>query len=122
MSTFMQDLAAVTRPAERGHHAFVDADGVYLGFVQLLFEPGRRIVLHRFWTLKSGQGHGSGILRTLCDLADRHAVEIELRPLPIGRKPYPMTRKQLAAWYTQFGFNGSGRKMVRMPMTPPPVV
>ena len=115
MATFVQDLESVTRPAENGHRAFVDMDGTYLGFIQILFEPGRRITLHRVWSLQAGKGHGTRMLQTLCDLADRHDVEIQLRPLPIGRKPYPKSREQLIAWYRRFGFEVVGRKMVRQP-------
>ena len=75
---FARGLAAVTRNAERGHHAFVDSEGVYLGFTQLLWR-GDSIVIHRIWTLKPGKGDGSRIMRILCDLADRHGVVLSLK-------------------------------------------
>ena len=54
-------------------------------------------------------------LRTLCDLADQHGVELQLKALPIGRKPHPMTREQLKTWYERHGFQGPGWKLMRKP-------
>jgi GNAT superfamily N-acetyltransferase len=115
MDRFIADLNQVFLQVERGHHAFVDAAGIYLGFVQLILYPDHRVTLHRLWTLASGKGYGSIMLRALCDVADRHGVEITLKVIPIGRKPYPLTREQLLTWYQRHGFEGTRRKMIRKP-------
>gem|GEM_PF-6047700 len=53
-------------------------------------------------------------LGLVCELADRHGVELRLRPLPFGRKPYRMSREQLETWYRRYGFEGRGRVLVRL--------
>src|SRR5262249_41940244 len=77
--------------------------------------PGR-LLIHRLWVVTPGNGAGSQILRTLCDLADLHEVEIALRPLPFGEKPFRMSTEQLAEWYRRHGFTGSVKKMLRKPV------
>jgi hypothetical protein len=42
-------------------------------------------------------------------------VELTLRTIPLGRKPYPLSREQLAAWYSRHGFIQLGKKMTRKP-------
>jgi hypothetical protein len=53
------------------------------------------------------------MLRTLCDLADRHEVEIKLKVLPFGHKPYALSRPQLKTWYERHGFQGTGWRLLR---------
>jgi GNAT superfamily N-acetyltransferase len=115
MESFVEELGKVFRVAERGHLAFVEADGTYRGFIQLIWGSGGQITIHRLWTLEAQKGYGSLMLRALCGLADRHGVELTLKVIPIGRKPYPLTRDQLLAWYQRHGFEGSRRKMIRKP-------
>ena len=55
------------------------------------------------------------MLRVLCDLADRHGVEITLKVLPFGPKPYPLSRAQLAEWYHRHGFEGKRWNLTRRP-------
>jgi len=57
------------------------------------------------------------MMRTLCELADRHGVEMKLKVIPIGRKPFPMSRQQLKAWYQRHGFSGSRWHMTRKPVS-----
>jgi hypothetical protein len=54
-------------------------------------------------------------MRTLCELADRQGVEMKLKVIPIGRKPFPMSRQQLKAWYQRLGFTGSRWHLTRKP-------
>jgi hypothetical protein len=114
---FLAALAIVARPVGQGSYAFVEPNGSCRGFVQIIVLP-HRITIHRLWTRQPGGGHGRFILRALCDLADRHQVELSLKPLPIGRKPYPLSRDQLLAWYQRHGFAGTRRKMIRPPGKP----
>jgi GNAT superfamily N-acetyltransferase len=115
LDEFLSELSTLAPPAGRGHYAFRGGDGLHLGFVQIIHGRGRRIRIHRIWAHSPRQGHGSAIMHTLGGLADRHGVELELKVIPIGRKPYPMTRDQLHAWYLRHGFEGPHRKMVRKP-------
>jgi len=112
---FLRELITVAPPAGRGQYAFPNAQGGSRGFVQFIINSDRQVVIHRLWTAQPGSGHGKVMLQTLCDLADRHAVEMILKPLPIGRKPYPMTRDQLRCWYERYGFSGTLKKMLRIP-------
>jgi hypothetical protein len=111
---FLNDLILIAPSAGRGHFSFNNSDGKSLGFVQLLsFE--RIVQIHRIWSIEPGKGIGSIMLRTVCDLADRHGVELKLKVIPIGRKPHPMSRQQLKSWYERFNFKGSGWVLIRKP-------
>jgi hypothetical protein len=55
------------------------------------------------------------MMRTLCELADRHGVEMKLKVIPIGRKPFPMSREKLKEWYQRFDFAGPGWTLSRKP-------
>lgn len=118
VNEFIADLSAIAPPAGQGAHAFVDSNGAGRGWVQLIWAGERRCAVHRLWTLSPGGGNGSMMLKALCRLADRHGIEIALRPLPFGRKPYPLARQQLIDWYARHGFERAGRKMIRRPAPP----
>jgi len=115
MLEFLTDLTTVAPAVGCGSYAFVAPDGSCRGWVQFIIHSDRSLVIHRLWTLQPGKGNGSIMLRAVCDLADRHGIEMVLRTLPFGRKPYPMSRDQLQHWYKRHGFEVSGRKMVRRP-------
>ena len=121
VSRFFAELAIIAPAAGQGCHAFIDADGNSRGFVQFIIESPHRVTVHRLWTLRPGVGGGSLMLRELCRLADRHGMELELRPLPFGRKPHPLNREELRGWYRRHGFEGTGRKMLRKPSPQLPV-
>lgn len=118
MQSFLEDLAAVAPPAGEGAYAFVDGQGACRGWVQLIWSGERQCTVHRLWTLTPGAGNGTTMLETLCGLADRHGIEIALRPLPFGRKPYRLGRDKLMTWYARYGFEGNRRKMIRQPRHP----
>ena len=113
---FLNDLVAVAPPAGGGHYGFKNQDGRTQGFVQLI-STERLIQIHRIWATEPGKGGGSIMMRTLCELADRHGVEMKLKVIPIGRKPFPMSREQLKAWYQRFNFAGSGWTLIRKPVS-----
>jgi hypothetical protein len=115
LNAFFTALAAVARAAGRGDFEFAGR-----GVIQLIPWGEMNVQLHRLWTTEPGKGHGSSILRELCALADRHGVRIQIKATPFGRKPYPMDRAQLHAWYLRHGFEGTKRKMARPPRTPAP--
>ena len=112
---FFAELKTIAQEAGRGDYRFRSDDGGYRGSAQFVIDSPRRIEIHRLWTLQPGQGNGSIILRILCDLADRHHIELMLRVLPIGRIPGPMTPDQLFAWYQRYGFVGTRQKLIRVP-------
>lgn len=117
-------LAALTLIAPRaggGHYSFMRPDGTCRGFVQFIIESAQRIKIHRIWSLEPGRGNGSYMLGRLCELADEHDIELELKVIPIGRKPYPLSREQLMAWYARHGFVGTRRRMCRMSKAALPV-
>jgi hypothetical protein len=115
MQDFFQDLVCIAQPVGRGDYEFRCADGRSRGYIQLIPWGERRIQIHRLWAQEPGKGDGSVMLRALCDAADRHGVEIQLKVTPFGSKPYPLNREQLHAWYQRHGFEGTRRKMVRKP-------
>jgi hypothetical protein len=113
VSNFLAELSSIAPPVGGGHYAFAKSGGGCHGFVQFIIRADRQIEIHRLWTLDPGRGNGTKMLRTLCDLADRHEVEIKLKVLPFGRKPYSLSRAHLKAWYQRHGFQGSGWKLLR---------
>jgi hypothetical protein len=66
--------------------------------------------------LETGHGHGSSVLQTLVDMADRMGVKIRLNAVPIGREG-PKAKK-LQQWYRGFGFAGKGEELERPPREP----
>jgi GNAT superfamily N-acetyltransferase len=117
VAAFLSDLAATAPPVGEGCYGLPDGRGGCRGWVQFIIQSNRTIQIHRLWTLRPGQGNGSALLRAVCAAADRHGVEITLKVLPFGRKPYPASREQLVRWYERHGFVGTHRKMVRQPMS-----
>jgi hypothetical protein len=115
VANFLAALRTIARPAGQGSYAFADVDRC-MGFVQFIIDSDRRVTIHRIWTLQPGKGDGAVILRNLCALADQHGVELALKVIPIGRKPYPMSRENLKIWYERFGFQGPRWKLVRTPL------
>jgi hypothetical protein len=112
---FISGLIAMAPAAGDGYYAFVGGDGAGRGFVQIIRDSDDQITIYRLWTLQPGAGNGAMMLRALCELADRYGVLMHLKPLPFGRKPYPMNRDQLLGWYRRHGFEGTRRKMIRKP-------
>src|SRR5580692_9509635 len=76
---FLRELIAVAPPVGRGDYVFPDGQGGSRGFVQFIIRSDQRVIIHRLWTHQAGAGNGGYILRTLCDLADRHGVELMLK-------------------------------------------
>jgi GNAT superfamily N-acetyltransferase len=112
---FLAELQNQATKADGGHFVFHGPDGQRRGFVQFIIESPTRITIHRLWSREPGKGDGTNIMRALCDLADRFGVELTLKTIPIGRKPYPLDRDQLAKWYEKFGFERKGKWMRRTP-------
>ena len=119
VADFLNELSTLAIPAGRGDFTFTTPDGHHDGTVQFIINSPLAITIHRIWSAKPGNGAGSRMMRTLANLADRHGVEIRLKVVPIGRKPYPFSRDQLFAWYQRHGFSGNLKKMVRFPRPSP---
>jgi hypothetical protein len=115
VARFLQDLQTLAPAAGRGTYAFNKPGGEYHGYVQFIIDSPAQVTIHRIWSDEPGQGSGNFMMRTLCELADRHGVAMKLKVLPIGRKPYPMNRDELFDWYQRFGFEGQHKKMIRIP-------
>ncbi len=120
LGRFSDELRAIAPPSGRGDYVFHDASGETLGFAQITATYRDAVTLHRVWVDRPGSSHGTAILRILCELADRHGIGIIIKPLPFGQKPYPLSREQLMVWYGRHGFEGTRRRMVRMPQQPLP--
>lgn len=112
---FLSELSRISRRVNHATFAFLHADGSERGFVQFIMHPSKGLYLHRLWVLRAGLGSGSTMLQAVCDLADRHGVEISLKATPFGEKPYPMSRRQLVDWYRRHGFEGSRWSLARKP-------
>jgi hypothetical protein len=112
---FLSELITIAPPAGWGCYAFKKTAGGCHGFVQFIIHSDRTVEIHRLWTLEPNQGNGKVMLGLLCDLADKHGVEIKLTALPFGRKPYARSRAELKAWYQSAGFQGEGWKLSRPP-------
>jgi hypothetical protein len=110
---FFADLSVITRQTGSITHGFCDDAQAVLGYVQL-HRRGSTVILHRIWAVRPGIGHGSKMLRSLCELADRHDVQLQLKVAPLGAKPYPLSADQLKDWYHRHGFRGT-KKLIRNP-------
>ena len=115
MNEYLSALGGISVRVNAATFAFNNPDGSRRGFVQFLAGPKNELRLHRLWVLRTGLGHGTSILRSLCELADLHGMEIFLKATPFGEKPYPMPREALAAWYRRHGFEGTKKWMGRKP-------
>jgi ribosomal protein S18 acetylase RimI-like enzyme len=113
---FLDALAKIAPRSDRAEYTLRSPDGAY-GFVQFIVRSSDMLTIHRLWTLQPGRGVGSHMLNTLCELADRHGVALALKVAPIGRKPYPLAREQLLEWYQRHGFEGTRKKLIRLPRT-----
>jgi hypothetical protein len=112
---FLADLSRSAPPVGQAMHAFAKPDGGTHGYVQFIVDSDSQLTIHRLWSCRPGQGSGSIMLRILCDLADEHRVQINLKVIPFGKKPYPLSRDQLINWYRRYAFDGNGKKMIRVP-------
>jgi hypothetical protein len=117
VANFLRELTKIAPPAGGGAYAFLDETGHSRGWVQFIIESDRAVKIHRLWTLQPNGGNGSIMLKTLCELADRHGVEIILKVLPFGRKPHPRSSEELQQWYERYGFVGTRKRMIRVPQT-----
>jgi hypothetical protein len=115
VSNFITALTEIAPAAGQGDYAFRAANGGTRGFVQIIPQSDHQIMIHRLWTLEREAGNGAAMLDALCKIADQHRVILKLKPLPFGRKPYPLDREQLLAWYERHGFVGNRRSMIRAP-------
>jgi hypothetical protein len=112
---FLRKLHLIAPSVGGGAYAFMAGPGVCNGWVQIIVRSDVQIEIHRLWTLQPGKGNGAMMLRAVCALADQCGIEIKLKALPFGRKPYRLSADQLCAWYQKYGFEGTRRKMIRKP-------
>ncbi|MDP9174251.1 MAG: hypothetical protein M3O30_10360 [Planctomycetota bacterium] len=115
MDEFFQDLGTHARRLNECTYEFQFKSQKSSGFLQVHCGRERQIIIHRLWADQTGMGIGSLMLKTVCDLADKHGLHITLKALPFGRKPYPMSRSELVAWYMRHGFEGARRELERLP-------
>lgn len=116
VANFLADLHQTAPHAGGMAYAFSDGNKGCRGWVQFIIRSDQLLEIHRLWTLQPGRGNGSHMLKTVCELADRHGVELLLKATPFGRKPHRMTADGLADWYRRHGFIGDRKKLVRKPM------
>ena len=112
---FLNDLGRIAPVVGAGTYAFLNSLGVHIGFVQIIPFSASEVTVHRIWTPAPRHGHGSAMLRQLCNLADKHGIVLKLKALPLGAKPYPFSRHELTDWYQRHGFVGKHRNMIREP-------
>jgi GNAT superfamily N-acetyltransferase len=95
-------------------------NGRVLGWALVDLRPaGEHVWLKEIRALEFRQGHGTAALKSVCELADRHQVALELdahRIVAIDKK-VGMTTTQLRRWYQRFGFvrHGNNVHMRREP-------
>jgi|GEM_PF-4988462 len=76
---FLAALKEIAPPAGMGAYALKNADGGCHGFIQFVPHTPASLIIHRLWTLEPGKGNGAAVLGLVCELADRHGVELRLR-------------------------------------------
>ena len=77
-------------------------------------DDGARETVHLYHisAFKPNLGHGTQMLKALCDAADHHQVPISLAPVPSPNGTSEiLDEEQLVAWYGRHGFSGSGQLM-----------
>jgi hypothetical protein len=114
---FFADLEKSAHCTDPITYAFHDAEQTVVAHIQL-HRGGGEVEIHRIWAAVPRQGHGSAVLKRVCELADIHGVILKLTVNPLGVAPYPLSSSQLRDWYARHGFEG-GRKMLRSPRQEP---
>jgi hypothetical protein len=114
LDAFFAALSLLADPVENLSFRFGDSHDPD-GFVQRWGSADHWLQIHRIWARYPNRGDGTRMLQTVCDLADEHDIGIRLKVIPIGRKPYPLPREQLKAWYERFGFAGQRWNLQRLP-------
>jgi hypothetical protein len=117
LAHFLHDLERISQKLAPSTYAFCAPNSSQTGILQLGHCRENQISIHRLWATPLGLGHGSRMLRAICQLADVHRLEIALKVLPFGAKPYPMDKAALAAWYERHGFAGTRWNLLRRPAT-----
>jgi hypothetical protein len=110
---FFADLEKSAWRTDPITYAFLDIEERAIAHIQLR-RAGGEVEIHRIWSTVPRQGHGSAVLKKVCELADIHGVILKLTVNPLGVAPYPLSSSQLRDWYARHGFEG-GRKMTRSP-------
>lgn len=112
VDAFFAGLEKSARRTDPITYAFLDIEQNVIAHIQLR-RGGGEVEIHRIWSAVPHQGHGSTVLKKVCELADLHGVTLRLTINPLGVAPYPLSSSQLRDWYARHGFEG-GRKMVRL--------
>src|SRR5580692_8674797 len=73
---FLACLAQTAPPIGQATHSFPKPDGGFHGYVQFIIDSDRELMIHRFWSCHPDNGSGSVMLRTLCNLADQHGIQM----------------------------------------------
>ena len=87
------------------------------------------LIINELWATVTGQGHGSRMLKTICQCADATGTVLALVIIPyqIGRRggiifrnrPDGLGKRQLHAWYVRHGFRpGAENLFQREPVRP----
>lgn len=76
---------------------------------------GRELLISEIAAYPHREGHGTSVMQTLCELADRHGVTLAILACPYGHAK--MTQGKLVNWYEGFGFRGNYTAMKRKPTT-----
>lgn len=107
LDAFLEEFRAETtaHPFDRRIRIWKDSVGLEVS------KFGGSITLDAIMSfLKKGEGEASKALKWVCDLADKHKVDIELivKPIPnAGAKGKNLTKAQLTSWYQRHGFEKS---------------
>lgn len=90
------------------HPFVVEYHGEDIGCIYLHFEPQmnpRMVWIMYLRSYLAGKGHGTGMMKMLCELADKMGVRLYLEPVP--DRGSNRTQGELTAFYRRFGFEGS---------------
>jgi len=87
----------------------LEVDGKDIGCIYLFsspkLQPGWVDMMH-FRVYEQKKGHGSKLLKKLCELADKHNVL--LYTFPVVDDNSTMSFEKLREWYSKFGFIATG--------------
>jgi hypothetical protein len=113
-------MVGYTSPGGYLYPSVIDAEALPIGLVGCGWNEGcddDLVQIYHVSALKSRQGHGTRVLRMLCELADQVGARLYVQAEPLfGGAPDPydtIDPRALVAWYQRQGFSGGSGILIR---------